>query len=464
MAIEVTFYQFNKDRNSTAQPNNVTLQYVETVTLKEGSSVLNPVLLLSFGESSPVAWNYAHIDAFLRYYYIENWTNVRGGLWECSLTVDVMGTYKNAIGTSYQFIERAAGASDLTIPDSLAIGKSTVVTNGTTINSPWSVTTGNSFVLEVVGTGTSVFYIMTYAQLSDFISEMFNDSFIDTVFPGWADIYPELKAQLNPMQYVGSVRYYPYALPGTGSTGTIPLGYGYVNVQAKVSSLMDGVVTWVGDIVLPTHPQASSYPFVQAAPYSEYEVYFPPFGSIPIDSGVAASDKQVTYSLRMDLASGMGNLKLWCGNLMVAEANTQIGVDIKLGQVYSTPPGIGNLVTAGASIATNVATGNFTGALEGVASSVQNILGNLTPKLRSTGSNGSIAAEYQYVHGYGRFQQIKMPDTQRVGYLYYQHNNPASISSGGFMMCSNAHVELPNAYAREREEVEAYMNGGFYYE
>lgn len=465
MALTVTFYQFNKDRNSTRQPDEVTVRVEESVTLKEGSSVLNPVLLLNFPDTSPVAWNYCYIDDFRRYYFIDDWKNERGTLWSVSMSVDVMGTYKNAIGNTYQFIERAQGGSDLTLVDSLAIGRSVVTTQSHRILSPWDVTTGDSFVVEVAGTGTSVFYIMTYSQLSNFISEMFSDNFIDTVFPGWAEAFPELKTQLNPMQYIGGIRYYPHMIPGTGSANTIPVGYGWVNVDGvRYSSMMDATVTWISSTQLsfPSHPQGAAYPFVKGAPYSEYELFFPPFGNIPIDAGVIANNPTLTYELKMDLASGMGNLKVFAGNLVAAEANAQIGIDIKLGQVYSTPPGIGNVVTSGLSVVSNIAAGNVTGALSGIATSVENILGNMTPKLRSTGTNGSLASVYQYILCTGRFQQIKMPDITRVGYLYYQRNNPASLN--GFMMTSNAHVELPNGYDSEKQQVESIMDGGFYYE
>lgn len=464
MAIDVTFYQFEKDRISTKQPADLTVSLTESVTLKEGSSVLSPTLLLDFPVNSPVAWNYAYIQDFFRYYFVENWTNIRGTLWEVSLRVDVMGTYKNAIGTSYQFIERCAGASDLTLVDSLAVGRTTVSTSRTVENSPWNVTTGDSFVVEISGTGTSLFYIMTYSELTNFITELFSDNYVDTVFPNWADVYPELKATMNPMQYIGGIRYYPYSLPGTGSTGTIPVGFGWVNANAGVSSMMDATVTWLGNLSFPMHPQSGSLPFVKNAPYSEYELFFPPFGSFPIDAGIISASNSVTYELKMDLASGMGNLKLVASGVVVGEANTQIGIEIKLGQTYNTPPGIGNVISSGLSVVSSLATGNVTGALSGIANSVENVLGNLTPKLRSTGTNGSLASVYPYIYCTSRFQHVKMPDTNRIGYLYYQRNNPASIPGGGFIMTSNAHVDIPNAYQTEKEEVERIMDGGFYYE
>lgn len=75
------------------------------VELKAGTSVLNPILLLS-SPSGLAGYNYMYISEFGRYYFIDDIKSVRNGQWEISAHVDVLETYKDKILANTGVIRR----------------------------------------------------------------------------------------------------------------------------------------------------------------------------------------------------------------------------------------------------------------------------------------------------------------------------------------------------------------------
>lgn len=87
-----------------------------SVTLKDTTSVLNPVLILK--TSDPVYnYNYLYIQEFGRYYFINDIRSVNNNVWEISAHVDVLETYKTAILANSAVIKRQEGQFNLYLDD-----------------------------------------------------------------------------------------------------------------------------------------------------------------------------------------------------------------------------------------------------------------------------------------------------------------------------------------------------------
>ena len=87
-----------------------------TCTLKDTTSVLNPVLILR--TSDPVYnYNYLYIQEFGRYYFINDIRSVNNNVWEISAHVDVLETYKSAILANSAVIKRQASQYNLYLDD-----------------------------------------------------------------------------------------------------------------------------------------------------------------------------------------------------------------------------------------------------------------------------------------------------------------------------------------------------------
>lgn len=70
--------------------------------LKEQCSIINPVIRIQ--ENSPPNLNYGYIPDFRRYYFVQNVRNVSRYIWEISLTVDVIESFKDSIKENYAII------------------------------------------------------------------------------------------------------------------------------------------------------------------------------------------------------------------------------------------------------------------------------------------------------------------------------------------------------------------------
>ena len=112
----VNFWAFTKKSNSTARPSATPAQSLDC-KLKDQSGVLRPVLEVA-GISNPSSLNYAQIPVYGRYYYVTDWTYYRG-IWEASLQVDAMATYKLVIGSESKYVLRSSYASTPSAIDTL---------------------------------------------------------------------------------------------------------------------------------------------------------------------------------------------------------------------------------------------------------------------------------------------------------------------------------------------------------
>lgn len=93
--------------NCSDEPTKVnkTLNIVDTYegTLRENCSIIDPKILVNVELSEG---NYAYIEEFGRYYFINNITSAGLGLWIIEMHVDVLYTYRTEIGALNAVIKR----------------------------------------------------------------------------------------------------------------------------------------------------------------------------------------------------------------------------------------------------------------------------------------------------------------------------------------------------------------------
>ena len=83
--------QSERERINKTLSDSLTL----TGTLRGESSVINPSFIIQYENLS--SYNYCYISDFGRYYFINNITSIRNGLWKIDCSVDVLMSYKQAI-------------------------------------------------------------------------------------------------------------------------------------------------------------------------------------------------------------------------------------------------------------------------------------------------------------------------------------------------------------------------------
>lgn len=88
-----------------------------TGTLRNESSLIDPVILIEADAATLAAVNYMYIDSFARYYFIRGIKSVRNGLVEISGHVDVLQTFWAQIKTNEAIIRRQSQLWNLNIND-----------------------------------------------------------------------------------------------------------------------------------------------------------------------------------------------------------------------------------------------------------------------------------------------------------------------------------------------------------
>lgn len=91
--MDLILYVNNSEKNKLEKSLSSDLKL--TGKLREQSSVVNPSIMIQ--AQNPSNYNYAYIPEFKRYYFITDMVSVRTGLWEISMHVDVLMSFKAEI-------------------------------------------------------------------------------------------------------------------------------------------------------------------------------------------------------------------------------------------------------------------------------------------------------------------------------------------------------------------------------
>ena len=167
--MNVNFYKFAKKENSTAQPTGDGT--VISCVWKTPSSIQAPVIELT--SSSPPDYNYCYIASTGRYYFVTG-TAYNAGVWELSLRVDVLASFKTDIGGTSMYFTRSASYQNDYIRDDLYPIQEQVSRSSNQIKAATDWSTGCIVVNVVNGssnTGTTA-YVFSVAAFGNFIDQI----------------------------------------------------------------------------------------------------------------------------------------------------------------------------------------------------------------------------------------------------------------------------------------------------
>lgn len=470
--IECVFYEFAKMRNSTKRPGGGVATPVE---IKSTTSILTPSIILKL-DGNPQKYNYCYIADFERYYYISNWAWVNG-LWQADLQEDYLATWRDNIGASTQYITRASAEYNLAILDNMYPTVGAAQTDTTTAESPFvSSLRQGWYVVGIInadlgGVGAVHYYVFTQAEFNEFCRYLLgNTDWLGIDFTT-IDTTTEslLKTTFNPFQYVVSCQWFPVQ-PAIGAKSSIK--YGWWTLGGEYSSTNGTVVKKTVEIPLHKHPQAGAYgQYLNMSPYSDYTLYFEPFGSIPLDSTVLAGISSVTCEVSVDFVSGGGVLDIKSGSDTIYHTHAQIGVPIQLAQMGVDYFGLaqtaigsaGKITGAAASLAASGASGGATALIGGAMalSAVGDTAQAAMPQMSTSGANGSKVAYSFDPKIVCRHFTVTPKNIDHWGAPLMQKRRIDTIP--GFVMCADPDIILPG-YPAEQDGVRQWLTNGIYYE
>lgn len=489
--MNVYFYSgFSKRQNSTKLPTTGVLY---DCAIKEDCSLVTPRISLG-GAFNPSAMNYCYIPNFSRYYFVTDWQWI-GGAWVASLAVDALATYRTQIGGASVYILRAdtteynGAVADGTYPATTEFTQIRTVASG----NYWGLSPAEGTYIVGIISGAAdsfggiTYYSMSTAQFSALKDFLFDEDFFQDVvgFPDvqqaeelLTSISPELlKTIYNPFQYIASVMWFPLQL--IGGSYTIKVGWWTTEVSGSRIAQSNLKYSFQAKTIrIPFHPQAEDRgAYLNYAPFSEHVLHFPPFGSIPIDTGLfdfQTADSQYIYlNVTIDYVTGKASCVVSKSDgLRIAELHAQVGVPVQISQVTPSVEGMGqSIIVHGAGelvkgITEGAKSGGLLGALtkgiEGAGSGILNAISQPVAQVLSNGMNGSLAGITDTTATLtSKFYNIADADDTNRGRPVCEVATIGSYS--GFVQCAEGDISIPGTQA-ERETVSSYLTSGFFYE
>ena len=476
--MKIRFYQFSKRNRSTKQPaSNASYNEVE-VALKDGTSVVHPVLILQTFNAA--AYNYFYIPSWNRYYFITD-ANFIEYMWEVAGTEDYLASYKTAIGTTSCNILYASGSTK-NIADSRIPVKAEVL-KGHTYNaiSGMIITEGNgAVILGITGKGSFGAYLL---QDSNEISEVLDgiDSWSSFITDNWT-FTKQLFYGGSASENLRSALAIPLVIGGSdvssGSAEQINLG-SYPCEDANGNAIngyriTKPIIKYTGTIDIPWQ----STDWKKIAAYTDIALYIPFIGILSMPTTELMEDSSLTVLFAVNVTSGDISVEVYgttsqrkvavaSGNCAMPTAYGSTGIDTsKLTSAVAT--GAGTLVaisaaaaSGGASLAVQAAIG------AGVASAAMQTMQALGGSSGGSGGlgGGSNQGLDKVMHCF--VTQKVLSDTQTnfnplMGKPFMGVSTPSAFS--GYIQTDGFQFESIQAYSSEKDAINQLMDSGIYYE
>lgn len=504
MAFNVNFWTFSKKARSTAQPAGQATVY--SCTANGDLDLLAPVIRLQIGlntQTPPTVYNYAQIQNFGRYYFVDGWT-VKDGLWEARLTVDPWASWKTQIGNNTLYIYRNSTTWDPTLVDNMFPATSDLTREmiGVTpplLGSGMSSIVGKDCVVGIIGKNSSVvqYRAFNWTQLSTLFNYLMSDGYYVDVLGVLGSSDPSAKVAVNPLQYITSIRAYPISLT-TDQEAVLESDY-YVGLAQMDSTAghgtfscyrrIDGITGLETSILkftetvqlsgLTGHPQKSRGRWINAA-HAKYYLSYPPFGVTNLDPVLVANATELKMVSTLDITTGEAVLRIYfvqsgadqppvtvTGDPVVVKA--QAGVEVQLSQVLQNNLGamqIAKMLPGIFTTAAGATSGNPLLVYSGLASTAEAAIGGITESRISKGDTinqqGSLI-NYQIGAGlYAEYTWLASDDLAGRGRPLCAVRKISS--NPGFVMADPDELVVAGATEPEITELRAGLSGGFFYE
>ena len=467
MSFKVNLHTLSKRDNSTKQPTGTGTEF--NCVLKSGSGIMHPVLSFDLGlTSDPSQYNYAYIPTFERYYFVEEWYFDRA-LWTASLKVDVLATYKSAIGSSSLYVMRAAGASDGNIIDTLYPAKTGCSYSSDTKTNPWQ--SANCFVVGVVTKeatmGSLKYYVLGSGQLTTMCQSLMDKDNIISAANGFdlTELSQGLQLSLvDPIQYVKTCIMLPVAYTDMADYGAAEQVYVYNFTPGLIQGIVIQPNTKVSksySFTIPKHPDTNSRGnYVNSAPFTSLTLTIPPWGTIDIDTSVTANASTLYVDVDLDPITGKGILVVKANNIVLNRLEAQVGVPISLSSV--TRDYIGAATSALGAVGGMISgfTGNVSGFI-GAASGLGNAVESIMPRAQTIGTTGSFVSNRGDFRLDAQFFRPVDDDNTHNGRPLCQMKTINTLS--GYMLIQDGDVAT-NGTSAEDAMIRQYLETGFYYE
>lgn len=487
-----------KRKNSTLQPSTSQLATSFDVLLKSPTSLHEPTFTIS-----AASFDFNYIKWGDRYYFVTDVVSRNNNLWEVTAKCDVLATFKADITASTQFVSYSSHkTSDWLADTRIPVQKNaTVNSNATTMN--FLFTDVGFYVLSVIGKNGAELWGCDIGHLRALLNRIndWSDDLFDDIMAGnypWSDppqqavTYDfsdpehaiESLSKINALTGIAGNAYSdaPNCIRSCIWVPFLATLYTGGSDEIYLGQFPTGVTTFKVNMT-PAHSSAHvdipwQYTDWRRAVCEEIYLYLPLVGMVSVPSDEIINETGIDVEWSATATDGNIAYRIVAGSQVIgtyganASANFPLGVSqqASAGEIAQTAlPAIKQTVSAGISgFAKSGVSGAVMGSLGAAVVGGYHVADTaLTRHNSSIGGIGggagvglSLELKCFSVAHPTTIAPIDMQATMGVPTM-----QPMSLSGLlGYCECANAHVAASGAELSELDEIDSYLNSGFYIE
>lgn len=476
---------FSKRKNSTKIPATTPTEI--DIVLKEDTPVDSPSIILT---GNAIDIDYCRIDDFGKYYFVGEPIILTNGMTQYNLQEDVLATHKTEVGNTKAHIVYSSTGWDKDLIDNRISCKGTRLVYQTQGNLGFDSV--GCYVVSVINDeetgrqGATSYYVMNAHNLYLLLKYMQRD-----------DIFTELNAYFNgsainyiqnciwiPISYAKAKSLFcdPGTLPNTFYIGTTLIANYQVTPPSAFSIEHYPVLTPIKELTNPNNMITTSIAignkrkdFRDCQPYSSASLYLPGIGQTELNINDFYDSDNVNIQVVFDVTTGDAMYKIFDdNNQLLNTISINTSANVSLAQFATNVNGVISSVGGAIGGLSGIGLAAATGNIFGVASSTFGVLSSASSAImaanqRSVSIKGSNSSRSGFFDSYAAviLVQLNTEDCDDADYIA-KWGRPvgkthAINNHSGFVQCDNASVEIAGDNT-ERDEINSFLNSGFYYE
>lgn len=448
------------------------------VPLNEGSNTISAnadSITINYDISTsgdlPLNYSYAYIDHFKKYYFVSAPAILTDGTIQYDLVEDTMATHKTAIGnTVAQIAYSSTGYDTMKVDTRLAVKTTKTITSNKDAAGIFNGSGCYVLGLSNVDSGTSIicYYAMDQAELNSFMNEVATDTNLkDSVKNYCTDVWDAIVSCIWIPVEISEI-------PGTSGVNIKVSNYTCTTTGKKISNPPNRASS-----VSVSIPWTYS-DFRRTAPYTSLNAWLPGFGYISLNASDLVAESSIKFNYMVDCMTGDCCCRIIDGtdsDIIFQTVSYNMAISIPLSRytqdaqafIGNTASFVGNAASLMASIPVAAFNpgGTLASAVGTVASGAQLCLGANSRDVSIKGTLGGRAIVANGVDTAIVAFSMDTEDPNDANYIA-RWGRPVGVTHAisnhsGYVQCVDASVAIAGD-TWERDEINSYLNSGFYYE
>lgn len=499
--MKIHFYNLKTESIRVDKENYLQNEIELTGTLKTGTSIINPIIIINMTNDPYFDYNYMYIEEFKRYYFINDVVAVNNQLWQISAHVDVLYSFLEDIYTTKAFINRQQTNFDPMIRDDLTsfeynkeVIEDPLSTTGSKVNVHFtgiSPAVDDLFIVNVINDDVSVSFdeitppstllnsISSYSTGGSLGSVIYstNASSVNVLLKNIISVSESYEQYNNLSSFIISIIGYPFTIPNTLYTHEqIKLkSISIPNTDANRPKLEPYLV--IADQVI---PNATS--FLDYEPFTQYEIFLPFASWVKVNADDILG-KRILIIYAVDYKTGLAQVSIVDDTTpkLIYTSSCQLGKQIPINTTNAydvankqlqNNVGLGLGVLGGAvSTIAGVVTYNpmlTIGGLTAIGGSVFKYIGNSNENYETASGSVGSANSGLYLPLVPRIRKTRyIPKSYNADYFslhgrpYNQFEILGDLETLGYTEVGAVHLEeFENATSTELDEIENLLKSG----